>query len=62
VKLKEWERKRSGFIRKYYPNDIKGGTKENYESTEDVQPVFGEIQVRKASGSYCITTPQNKMA
>jgi hypothetical protein len=36
MKLKEWERKRSGFIRKYYPNYIKGGTKENYEYAEDV--------------------------
>jgi hypothetical protein len=36
MNLKEWKRKRSGFIRKYYPNGIKGGTKENYENIEDV--------------------------
>lgn len=47
MKLKNWERKRSGFVRKYYPNDIKVGTKKNYENIEDAQPVFGEISSEK---------------
>jgi hypothetical protein len=36
MKIKDRERKRSWFVRNYYPNAMKGGTKENYKNIEDV--------------------------